>query len=216
MAKDDTTAKAFLIAVGVSAIALVVGGQYAACDSMICDWLGSAAGWIKTMFGKAQNTIESATGNEPTAMDIAVNLIAGFEGFRSHAYKDVVGVWTIGYGHKIVPGDGFDETSSISEVQARDLLAQDAAGAQDCVESNCSGVALSAKQKAALISLAYNIGNSAFSQSTLVKLLNQGEIQSVPSEFNRWVYAKGIELPDLVKRREQEAQVFIDGTTESA
>lgn len=212
MARDSNTAKALLIAAAATGLVIVVGGQYAACDSFVCDWLGSISGWFKTLFGKAQNSITSAAGGEPTALDVAVNLITGFEGFRSHAYSDPVGILTIGYGHKIVPGDGFDANSVISESDARALAYQDASGAQSCVESTCSGVALSAQQEGALISLCYNIGCGAFGSSTLAKMLNQGDYDRAANEFSRWVYAKGVQLPGLVSRREQEASVFVEGS----
>lgn len=211
MAKDETTAKALFIALAVSGAAIVIGGQYVSCDSFICDWLGAISGWIKNMIGKAQNSISGAAGAEPDAMDIAVNMICGFEGFRSHAYNDQVGILTIGYGHKIVPGDGFDSNSSISESDARNLVYDDASGAQSCVRSAC-GVPLSPQQEAALISLCYNIGCGNFNSSTLVKLLNQGDYTGASNEFSRWVYAGGQQLPGLISRRESEAQVFTAGT----
>lgn len=212
MASDNSTAKALLIAAGVATVAVVLGGQYAACDSVICDWLGTISGWFKTLIGKGQNAITEASGGEPSGMDIAVNLIAGFEGFRSHAYKDQVGILTIGYGHKIIPGDGFDVNSTITENDARELLYDDAASANNCVRSACSGVALSSQQEGSLTSLCYNIGCGAFSSSTLVKLINQGDPVAAQNEFSRWVYAQGIQLPGLVSRREQEAEVFAEGT----
>jgi lysozyme len=210
MAKDKSTAEAFLIALAVAGAAVVFGGQYASCDSVICDWLGSASGWLKTLFGKAQNSIDSATGGGD-ALDIAVNMIAGYESFRSHAYNDAVGILTIGYGHKIIPGDGFDANSTISESDARDLLRQDASGAYSVVLSSCSGAALSPNQIAALTSLCYNIGEGAFAGSTLVKQIQLGDLQQAQNEFSRWVYAKGVVLPGLVSRRESEAEVFANG-----
>ena len=199
--------KILLIAVG-GIIAIVIGGQYASCDSFVCDWLGNISGWFKNLLGQAQDVGSS----EPSAMDMAVTLIAGFEGFRSHAYNDQAGILTIGYGHQIVPGDGFDASSTISESQARDLLAQDAATAQTCVRSTCSSVALSPKQEAALISLCYNIGCNAFNNSSLSKAINLGDYAQATAEFSRWVYAKGVQLPALVSRRDSEAQLFQEGS----
>lgn len=213
MASDKSTARAIIIAAGVATVAVVFGGQYAACDSFICDWLGAISGWVKNLIGKGREAVSEATGAEPDALELATNLIAGFEGFRSHAYKDQAGYLTIGYGHKIVPGDGFDANSVITESDARELLRQDdVVSAYNCVQAECSGIALSAQQTAALTSLCYNIGCGAFGSSTLVKLLRQGDYDGAANEFSRWVYAKGVQLPGLVARRDQEASVFLEGS----
>jgi lysozyme len=79
------------------------------------------------------------------------------------------------------------------------------------VLSNCTGVDLTPQQEGSLTSLCYNIGCGAFGSSTLVKLLNNGDPVGAANEFSRWVYAKGIQLPGLVARREQEASVFSEG-----
>ncbi|MGL4655504.1 MAG: glycoside hydrolase family protein [Sarcina sp.] len=47
------------------------------------------------------------------------------EGFSANAYIDATGHWTIGYGHLIIPGDGFSSQSVINEMEAEDLLIKD-------------------------------------------------------------------------------------------
>ena len=49
------------------------------------------------------------------------DLIRNFEGFRSHAYQDAVGVWTIGYGHT----KGVTPTMVISSSQGEQMLKEE-------------------------------------------------------------------------------------------
>jgi len=46
-----------------------------------------------------------------------LDLLKRSEGWRSCAYYDAVGVLTIGYGHVIVPGDGYNAQSCISQTE---------------------------------------------------------------------------------------------------
>ncbi len=61
----------------------------------------------------------------------------------------------------------------------------------------------------ALVSLAFNIGVNALAKSTLLKLLNNKDYAGAASQFGRWVYANKKRLPGLVKRREDEKQLFL-------
>lgn len=59
------------------------------------------------------------------------------------------------------------------------------------------------------MSLAYNIGVSAFRGSTLLRLLNVSQYQAASDEFPRWNKAGGKVLPGLVKRRAAERALFL-------
>jgi GH24 family phage-related lysozyme (muramidase) len=76
----------------------------------------------------------------------------------------------------------------------------------------CVTSPLSPNQNDALVSLVYSIGVDAFKESTLLKLINQGEHNSVPSEIKKWVKVRrenGVaDDPELVKRREAEAGLY--------
>jgi lysozyme len=67
----------------------------------------------------------------------------------------------------------------------------------------CVRAPMSPSRKAGLTSLTYNVGTDAFCSSTLVRRLNAGD-PAACDELLRWTKAKGITLPGLVKRREQE------------
>ena len=88
--------------------------------------------------------------------DKGVALIKEFEGCKLTAYKDSVGVWTIGYGHTRSARQGM----VITQDQADELLALD-------VTKHATGVykALQVKleqhQFDAVVSLAFNVGVNA-------------------------------------------------------
>ena len=61
----------------------------------------------------------------------------------------------------------------------------------------------------AMVSLAFNIGGSAFAGSTLVKRLNTGDAKGAADEFPKWKNSGGKVMPRLVKRRTAEREVFL-------
>ena len=69
-------------------------------------------------------------------------------------------------------------------------------------------VPLNQNQFDALVSFIFNIGETQFSYSTLLKKLNNKDYNSVPSELNRWVHGGGKKLPGLINRRRDEGNLF--------
>lgn len=132
-----------------------------------------------------------------------IELIKSFEGLRLQAYRDSVGVWTIGYGHTA----GVKAGQTITEVQASQFLLADLADAEDAVGKFVT-VPLNDNQFAALVSLTFNIGAEAFRRSTLRKKLNAGDYAAVPGQFALWVKGAGKTLPGLVRRRKAEADLW--------
>lgn len=134
------------------------------------------------------------------------------EGYSGTAYRDPVGIWTIGYGHKILPGERLE---SITREQALELLSRDVNIAEDTVNASVK-VDLTQAQFDALASFVYNVGSGNFRSSTLLRLLNQGDYAAVPAQLARWKYGTRagqlVELPGLVSRRADEGQLFASGT----
>ena len=135
-------------------------------------------------------------------------MIRRFEGFRAAAYRDAVGVWTIGYGHtamagppKVTPG------LRITQQEAAEILARDVAlfarGVADAVTAS-----LDDGQFSALVSFAYNVGLGNFRKSSVLRAVNAGDFSAVPHRLNLWVKAGGRTLPGLVKRRAAEGAMF--------
>lgn len=132
------------------------------------------------------------------------------EGFRSEAYQDEEGNWTIGYGHTA----GVKPGQRITREEGDKLLAQDMDTAEHAVAQSVL-VPLDEPQKQALTSLAYNIGAKAFAHSTLVKLLNAKDYQGAAAEFDKFnkVTEGGVKRvsPELAARRRREEQLFNSG-----
>lgn len=160
----------------------------------------------------------SQTLGASNALDIATAFIAKHEGFSPKAYPDPAGqtkTWSIGYGHQIVPGDGFDTSSTISEADAYALLQADLDTYVACV-NNGIAVDLSPEQTAALYSFCYNEGCGAFSKSTLLKDVNAQNFADVPAQLARWNIVGGVVSDALAARRQDEADLFDSGTSQEA
>ena len=135
-------------------------------------------------------------------------LIRRFEGLRHEAYRDAVGVWTIGYGHTSAAGPPHVSPGlRLSDAEAATVLARDvevfAAGVRRCLR-----VTLDDHQFSALVSFAYNVGVGNFRSSSVLKAVNAGDFDAVPRRLNRWVKAGGRTLPGLVTRRAAEGALF--------
>lgn len=130
-------------------------------------------------------------------------LIKKYEGLRLTAYLCPAGVWTIGYGHTA----GVVNGQQISEKQANEFFDKDIKQFEDTVNSLVK-VPLKQCQFDALVSFVYNVGKTAFANSTLLTMLNSGNYSGAGEQFNRWVFASGKKLPGLVKRREEEQDLF--------
>jgi lysozyme len=127
-----------------------------------------------------------------------------FEGLRLTAYQDSVGVWTIGYGHT---GSDVRPGLTITQEQAGALLQQDVAGAVAAVNRLVT-VTLTQNQFDALVDFTFNEGQGNLASSTLLRELNAGNTAGAAAQFLVWVYAGGVQLPGLVKRRQAEAALF--------
>lgn len=169
------------------------------------DVLSDPWGTIQDLFSKGAAIVQSKVSSDPRV--IATGLIAQFEGFVGHAYRDAVGVLTIGYGHKIVAGDGFGEGSTVSQSDAFALLQTDLDVYATCVD-NAVESDLTPKQLAALYSFTYNEGCAAFKSSTLLEKINTGDLSGAVDEFARWNMAGGQVLQALVSRRQDESDLF--------
>ena len=145
-------------------------------------------------------------GTQPAGMSLSqagLNLIKSHEGLRTSAYQDPVGVWTIGYGHTGTAKPG----QKINEAQAEQLLRKDVGWAEDAVRKNVK-VPLTQGQFDSLVSFTFNLGAGALGKSTLLQKLNAGDYAGAQAEFGKYVHAGGRVLPGLVRRRNEEAQMF--------
>ena len=148
----------------------------------------------------------------PESMSVSnkgVDLICEFEGKRLVAYDDGVGVWTIGFGTIKYPnGTRVKKGDTCTLEQAKEYMRHDLIEFEHTVNSSVKAP-LNQNQFDALVSLAYNIGSSAFKSSTLVKKLNTGDYQGASDQFNVWVNAGGKRMQGLANRRDKEKLLFL-------
>ena len=144
--------------------------------------------------------------------DISENgfaIIREFEGFRSQAYLDTGGVWTIGYGTIKYPnGVRVKKGDTCTQGQAELWLKNDCLWVDACLDKYIK-VKVSQNQFDALASFVYNIGETAFAKSTMLKALNAGNFAGAANQFDRWVYDNGKLIKGLVNRREKERALFL-------
>lgn len=136
-------------------------------------------------------------------MSLTVAMVMYFEGVRYQPYYDVGGVLTVCMGHTgkdIIPG----KTYTQAECDA--LLEKDLAIVAKGVDPLIK-VAIPDTTRAALYSFVYNIGITAFKNSTLLKKLNSGDHVGACHELTRWVYVKGQKWKGLMTRRDIEEAV---------
>ncbi len=144
---------------------------------------------------------------EYTTSEEGRNLIKSFEGCRLTSYQDVAGVWTVGYGHtgNVRPG------MSITQEQAESFLQSDLRKFERCINRYVT-VPLTQNMFDALVSFTYNVGTGAFRQSTLLRKLNRGDTAGAAEEFGRWVHAGKKVFPGLIRRRQEEKELFLKET----
>lgn len=133
------------------------------------------------------------------------HLIEHFEGLRLKAYQDIVGVWTVGYGHT---GKDVHPGMYITQEYAEHLLRDDLMKAERAV-GHYYTKPLTQGQFDALVSFTYNLGASALHGSTLMKKMNRGDFDGAANEFHKWNHAGGREISGLTRRRAEEKTRFV-------
>lgn len=149
------------------------------------------------------------------AIEIVLPMLKKHEGFRSNAYKDIVGVVTIGYGFTsaVIPGLKMGDT--ISRDKADKLLTQftieNYAKPLWSVITVRDNPAFTPEMFASIISLAYNVGVTKVKTSSLIKKVNARDFLGAKDEFMKWNKAGGKVVAGLTSRRVDEANVFATG-----
>ena len=139
-----------------------------------------------------------------------LDLIKEFESFRSAPYLCSAGVPTIGYGTTVYP-NGIKVKLSDQKItqQLAESFLQFHVNAIEKDVSKLVKVTLTQNQLDALVSFAYNVGLNAFQDSTLLKLLNAGDIDGASKQFERWNKAGGKVSNGLTRRRNAEKALFL-------
>lgn len=135
-----------------------------------------------------------------------VAMVGGFEGLRTYAYRDPVGIPTICFGE--TRGVQMGDTATVAECKTMlgDRLLEFSAGVDRCLT-----VRVPDKTYAAFVSFAYNVGVGAFCGSTLARKANAGDIRGACDQLPRWNRAGVLVLPGLTKRRAEERALCLEG-----
>lgn len=146
------------------------------------------------------------TGKNMKTSDKGIKFIINEEGgIKTKAYKCQAGVLTIGIGHT---GKDVKEGMEITKEKAIELLKSDLRRFEETINKSIE-VTLKQHEFDSLVSLAFNIGTNAFSNSTLVKKINaRANAEEIEREWKKWRKAGGKVLPVLVRRREREIKMY--------
>lgn len=128
-----------------------------------------------------------------------------WEACRLKAYKPLpTDPWTIGWG---ATGPGIIEGTVWTQQQAdgnhHNRFVTLASQLAPLVK-----VPVTDNQFGAMLSLTDNIGLTAFTNSTLLRLLNQGDTKGASQQFLVWNKSAGKYVQGLMNRREDEKHVF--------
>ena len=137
-----------------------------------------------------------------------IDLIKKFEGCKLYAYRDSVGVATIGYGHI----KGVKMGMSITQQQAETFLKDDIKPVETFL--NGMGINYTQGQFDALTSWIFNLGQGNFKSSTMYKYIvaRKSDLE-ITDQMVKWHNAGGKPLIGLKKRRTEEANMFLGRET---
>jgi lysozyme len=146
------------------------------------------------------------------------NLLEQWEGVRQQVYFDSGNESTIGIGHLLtrsektsgkitIAGNDVEIASWLSVAECHELLDQDLLIPERTV-NNLVFTELNQNQFDALVSFTFNVGDTAFKNSTLLKQLNLGKYESVPEQLRRWNKCNGMVAQGLINRREKEIALW--------
>ena len=155
--------------------------------------------------------------NKYTLSQTGLNLLKQSEGFSAVVYLCPAGKPTIGYGHVVKAVESFKQP--ISTEQAEDLLRADCETAGNYINATAAGKGslnggyrLTQNQFDALVLLVFNIGVTAYRESTLLSCLQNGDRTGASAQFLVWnkitVDGKKQVCKGQVTRRAKERALF--------
>ncbi len=133
-----------------------------------------------------------------------LDLIKSSEGCKLKSYRCSANVLTIGYGHT---GEDVFESQEITQADAEALLRFDIARYENGVNRTCPK--MTQPQFDASVSLCYNIGEQAFSKSSVARLHNAGKYGEAAQAFMLWNKAAKKVSRGLAARRAKESALYL-------
>lgn len=132
-----------------------------------------------------------------------IKLLSAREGRRLKAYKDSVGIWTIGVGHTTAAGPPTVTPGlTITSQECDEILSRDIVKFEDVINKAVK-VPLSQNEFDALISITFNVGPK-FGTSTAIKRLNAGDRKGAAEAIMMWN-----KPPEIIGRRQGEKKQFL-------
>jgi lysozyme len=140
-----------------------------------------------------------------------LNLIKSFEGCKLTAYKDVGGIWTVGYGFV---GSTIKEGTTLTQAEADKML-------NERIDTFSTGVIhtlhvhgvtddhINDNQFSALVCFSYNVGLGNLIKSTLLKKVAALNFSDAANEFLKWDKVNGVVVLGLHRRRQAERDLFL-------
>jgi lysozyme len=161
--------------------------------------------WLLGIFAVIHLT-NKFTHIEENIMAIAestLSFITKEEGARNKAYHDSKGLLTIGVGHLIRADEPHLVNTVLTDEQIKNLLKSDLKRCSEAVEAAVK-VPLNQNQYDALYSLCFNIGPTAFKNSTVVRKINENDLKGAADAILMWNRPAVLQ-----KRRERERDLFL-------
>lgn len=133
-----------------------------------------------------------------------LHLTEGFETCALVAYRPTPkDVPTIGWGHT----RGVKMGDTCTREQADAWLLEDVAQSVIAVGRRVKP-ALTQNQFDALVDFVFNVGETNFASSTMLRMLNAGDMAGAAEQFKRWDMQGGVHLAGLARRRKAETDLF--------
>lgn len=148
--------------------------------------------------------LSSAQPAEQKMSPLGLAALIGREGRRLTAYRDSVGIWTIGIGHTAAAGAPVPKAGmTISATECDAIFARDIVQYEQAVRRAVT-VPLADHQFDALVSICFNIGTTGTANSTFVRRINARDTPAaVQNAILMWNKPK-----EIISRRTAEADQF--------
>ncbi len=145
-----------------------------------------------------KSVLAAAAGGAIAIMGVYLPGPNGVEGTIHTPIRDVGGHWTVCTGHDgpdIIPGKYY------SDAECAALLNKDLVPVQREVDGDVK-VPIDEYMRAALYSMAFNIGIGAFRKSSMLRDVNAGNTAKARQDMMKWVDVNGKPNQGLINRRE--------------
>ena len=141
-----------------------------------------------------------------SALELLIKLIKESEGCKLKAYKDCVGVITIGWGQTKGIKEGMIWTQNQAD---EDLIKTALEVLNQAIKASPILATVNMEKQAAIADFVYNLGIGSYTSSTLKKKVDANDWISAAVEIKRWDKAGGKVLKGLTIRRNKEAELLL-------